>query len=76
MLADGVRVDGNIKVPTVQQMRQHGKRILELKHSIPHTRVEMNANAPRGIVKVTGPMLLTSVKNATAGPNLNWQLRN
>lgn len=27
---------------------------------------QMNANAPRGIVKVTGPMLLTSIKNATA----------
>ena len=25
-----------------------------------------NANAPRGIVKITGPMLLTSIKNATA----------
>jgi hypothetical protein len=47
-------------------MRQHGKKILELEHSIPHTHIVMNANAPRGILKITGPMLLTSVKNATA----------
>jgi uncharacterized protein (DUF433 family) len=45
-----IKVDGQIKVPTVVQMRDTGKRILELKHSLPHIKSEMLANAPRNVV--------------------------
>ena len=71
-LADSVKVDGQIKVLTVAQMRLHGKMIMELKNSLPHTRAEMIANAPRGIVKVSGSTLIQSIKNSTVAKIHSW----
>ena len=57
-LADSVRENDGIKEPTVKEMRSRGKKIMELKQSLSHTRVEMIANAPRGVVKISGPTVI------------------
>ena len=65
-IASSARVNGQIKVPTIMQMRAHGKKIMELKRSLPHALEEMTANAPKNIIKIGGEVLLTAVKNSTA----------
>ena len=70
--ADSARVNSQIKVPTVQHMRLHGKKIMELKHSLPHTRIEMAANAPKGIVKAGEATLKLSIQNTTQAKINSW----
>jgi hypothetical protein len=71
-LANVVKVDGNIKVPTAAQMRLHGKKVMELKHTLPHTRAEMVANATKGAFKVSGLALIDSVKDSTEAKIHYW----
>lgn len=72
-LADSVREEGRITVPTVTQMRSKGKIIMELKHALPHTRGEMMANAPRGIIKIGGGALVQAVKNSSQAKIQSWE---
>ena len=72
MLSDSVRVNGKINLPTVIEMRSKGKKINELKHSLPHTVLEMKANAPKGLVKIDGRALLQSIKESTTAKINNW----
>jgi hypothetical protein len=71
-LAEVVKIDGHIKVPTVAQMRLHGKKVMELKQSLPHTRAEMIANAPKGVIKVSGVALVGSIKASTEAKIQGW----
>jgi hypothetical protein len=71
-ISASVKVDGQIKVPTVVQIRDKGKRILELKHSLPHTKSEMLANAPRNVVKIGGDALSQAVKNSSLAKMNSW----
>ena len=54
------------------QMRLHGKRVMELKQSLPHTRAEMVANAPKGVIKVSGVALVASIKDSTEAKIHGW----
>lgn len=71
-MTDSVKVDGQVKVPTVATMRLHGKRVMELSDSLPHTRAEMTANAPKGVVKIGGSALVNSIKNSTQAKLNSW----
>ena len=72
MLSDSVRVNGKINLPTVIEMRSKGKKIDELKHSLPHTVLEMRANAPKKLVKIDGRALLQSIKESTTAKVNKW----
>ena len=72
MLCDSVRVDGKISLPTVIKMRSKGKKVDALKHSLPHTVLEMKANAPKGLVKIDGSALLQPIKESTSAKINKW----
>ena len=55
-------------------MRDEGKRISELKQSLPHTKPEMLANAPRKAVKTGGAAFSQSVKNSTIAKQNHWSV--
>ena len=71
-LANSVRVNGQIKVQTIMQMRANGKKIMELKKSLPHTLMVMTANAPRGEVKICGETLFSAVKDSTLAKRYSY----
>ena len=71
-LADIVTVNGRITVPTVVNMRAKGKKVMELTHSLPHTRAEMTANAPGGKVKINSASFLQSIQDSTTSKINSW----
>ena len=71
-LAESVTIYGEVKVPTVVEMRLKGKKVMKLTHSLPHTLAEMAANAPRGVVKIDGNALVCSVCNSTQAKLNSW----